>query len=58
MNITILGVRPYRLVNFINNSEKPAFRVFLPDYKLRHMQEGCNPVMHMFFKHLEATSEI
>jgi hypothetical protein len=46
MNITALGVRPYGLVNFINNSEKPAFRVFLPDYKLRHMQEGCNPVMH------------
>jgi len=52
-----LGVRPSGLVNVINNSEKSEFRVFLPDYKSRHMQEGCNTVMHIFFKHLEATSE-
>jgi hypothetical protein len=58
MNITALGVRSYGLVNFTNNSEKPAFRVFLPDYKLRHMQESCNPVMYIFFKHLETTPEI
>jgi hypothetical protein len=53
-----LGVRSYGLLNFINNSEKPAFRVFLPDYKLRHIQEGCNPVTRIFFKHIEATLEI
>lgn len=46
MNITAFGAISYCLVNFINNSEEPTVHVFLPDYKLRRMQEGCNPRMH------------
>ena len=52
MSIVALGVRPTGLVNVINNSKKPEFLLFLPDYKSRHMQEGCNQVIHIFFSNI------